>query len=160
MTRAIASSLIAACLVPLPAVADEGTDFIAKLTGRWSGAGTIRTSANDAPGATRCSLNASGSGAAVVISGSCDGAGRGANLSVSLKWVAATRQFTGTFSGAAESGRPAFMAGCPDPLWRFRSPRRAADAPACPCLCPVLRRGSPCRARMGRASRCSSCRWR
>jgi hypothetical protein len=96
--------LAAAVLMPQVAWADAGTDFIAKLQGSWSGAGTIRVSANDAPAATRCALQARGGGASLQISGSCDGAARGANLSVSLNWVAATQQFTGTFSGAAESG--------------------------------------------------------
>lgn len=94
----------AVLLSPQIALADAGTDFLAKLNGRWSGAGTIRTSASDAPAATRCSLQASGSGTSLQISGSCDGAARGANLSVTLNWIAATQQFSGTFSGAAESG--------------------------------------------------------
>lgn len=96
--------LASALLVPQAAFADAGTDFLAKLQGRWSGMGSIRTSATEAPGATRCTLRASGGGASLQISGSCDGAARGANLAVSLTWVAATQQFTGSFSGAAESG--------------------------------------------------------
>jgi hypothetical protein len=96
--------LAAAMLMPQVAWADAGTDFIAKLQGRWTGAGTIRVSANDAPAATRCSLQARGGGSSLQISGTCDGAARGANLSVTLNWVAATQQFTGSFSGAAESG--------------------------------------------------------
>jgi hypothetical protein len=98
------ATLLVAVLMPHAALADAGSDFIAKLAGRWSGAGTIRVSATDAPAATSCRLNASGGAASLQISGACDGAARGANLSVSLTWVAATQQFTGTFSGAAESG--------------------------------------------------------
>lgn len=87
-----------------PALADEGTDFIARVSGSWSGSGTIRTGASEPPGATTCRLTGRASGASLQISGACDGAGRGANLSVSLTWVPATRQFTGSFSGGAESG--------------------------------------------------------
>lgn len=95
---------LAGLALPQVAFADAGTDFLAKLAGRWSGTGTIRTAATDAPAPTKCTLQANGGGTALHISGTCDGAARGANLSVTLNWVAATQQFTGTFSGAAESG--------------------------------------------------------
>lgn len=90
--------------LPQAVLADAGSDFIAKVSGRWTGAGSIRTAAAEPPAATRCTLQASGGGPTLSITGSCDGAARGANLAVSLTWVAATQQFTGTFSGAAESG--------------------------------------------------------
>jgi hypothetical protein len=93
------ATLLVAVLMPHAALADAGSDFIAKLAGRWSGAGTIRVSATDAPAATSCRLNASGGAASLQISGACDGAARGANLSVSLTWVAATQQFTGRLRG-------------------------------------------------------------
>lgn len=102
MVRALV--LAAALLAPQLAHADAGTEFVARLNGSWSGAGTIRTAANEPPGATRCVLRASGGGASVQIAGRCDGAARNANLSVSLHWVAATQQFTGSFSGGAEAG--------------------------------------------------------
>lgn len=91
-------------LIALPAAAQDGNAFLARLAGSWSGSGTVTTAAGATPGATTCRLTGSPSGGSVTVSGSCDGAARGATLAMVLRWSEPTQQFMGSFQGGSEAG--------------------------------------------------------
>lgn len=98
------AAAIAVATSAMPAHADQGTDFLAKLGGSWTGSGQVRSEPGAAPGATRCRLSGSGSGTTMTISGACDGAAKNAQVLVDLRWSAATGEVLGTFQGGGETG--------------------------------------------------------
>jgi hypothetical protein len=106
--RSFQTSLVALALSlglgAAPALAQDGTAFLAKLGGTWNGGGKVAADRASPAGATSCRLTGSPSGVQVTITGVCDGAARGAQFSVVLRWSDPTKEFVGTFQGGAESG--------------------------------------------------------
>ncbi|TPQ48719.1 hypothetical protein C2U72_22225 [Prosthecomicrobium hirschii] len=98
------AAVVAAGLAPSVARADEGADFIAKLSGSWTGSGSITASGGEAPAATTCRLQGAPAGSSITVTGKCDGAAKGANLAVQLTWSGDQKTFVGTFQGGAEAG--------------------------------------------------------
>ncbi len=101
-TKFTAAALLLGAIYPAQA-SDDGARFVQNLAGSWAGGGTV-TIGDGEPGATNCRLSNAVNGTTVTIAGSCDGAARGANLVVVIKWSEQTREFVGSFTGGAESG--------------------------------------------------------
>ncbi|MEJ1161681.1 hypothetical protein [Prosthecomicrobium sp. N25] len=103
--RLIAAMAFAAVVgLSAPAAAQDINGFFGRLGGAWSGSGTVKTDPAAAAGATTCRLSGTPAGQQVTITGSCDGAAQGAQLSVVLRYSDATRDFVGTFQGGTERG--------------------------------------------------------
>lgn len=102
MIAAAAATMTAA--VPFGAAAEDGKAFLAKLAGDWAGSGRLVAAVGAEPEATSCRLSGAPTAAGVSITGSCDGAARGAKLAVVLRWSEPTGEVLGTFQGGAESG--------------------------------------------------------
>lgn len=93
--------------VPSLAAGQDGPAFLGSLAGQWAGSGAIRSDEAAPAQATSCRLTGQPSAAGVSIAGSCDGAGRGAQLLVVLRWSHGTGEVIGSFQGGAESGTAA-----------------------------------------------------